>query len=142
MNIQIELMKEEQLDDVANIFLSSFNDLGEGWTFETSRKNIEEGFFGDCHYVARIDGKIVGFILAIPLTRELGQELFVSSIAILPEFQNQGIGKQLWDKMESFGKENKFVAIRLLTNPHLKSFDWYKEMGFEESGWIEAFKKI
>lgn len=142
MNIKIELMREEQLDTIASVFLSAFNNIEEEWTFETARKNVEEGFFGDCHFVALIDEKIVGFILAIPLTREFGIELLVTSIGVLPEYQNKGIGQQLWDKMESYGKERKFTAIRLLTNPHFKSFNWYKKMGFKESGWVEAFKKI
>ena len=142
MNIRVELMNEEQINEVAKVFVESFNDVGEQWSIENATQNIKEGFFGECHYVALVEDKIVGFILAIPLTRELGLELFVASVAVLPDYQKHGVGKMLWNKVESYGKENKYAAIRLLTNPNLKSYEWYKEMGFKESDWIEVFKEI
>jgi ribosomal protein S18 acetylase RimI-like enzyme len=142
MNIQIELMRETDLAEVVKIFVDTFNASGEHWSHEFAAENIKEGFFGKCHYIALVDKKIVGFILAIPLTRELGTELFVASIAVIPEYQNQGVGQLLWDKMESYAQENKFAAIRLLTNPNFKSYKWYKQMGFKESNWIEVFKPL
>lgn len=140
--VKIELMTEAHLDDVAKVFMAAFNAVGEDWSYETARQNISENFFEDVHFVAKIDDQIVGFIMGIPLTREKGLELFLSSVAILPEYQHQGIGKLLWEKMVSLVKEKKYVGIRLLTNPHLKSFKWYKEMGFKESGWIEVFNEL
>lgn len=135
-------MREENLDEIAKIFVQTFNAAGEHWSIENATENIKEGFFGECHYIALVEDKIVGFILAIPLTRELGMELFVASVAVLPEYQKHGVGKMLWDKVELYGKENKYAAIRLLTNTHLKSYEWYKQMGFKESEWIEVFKEI
>ena len=80
--------------------------------------------------------------MAIPLTREKGIEAFVDSICVLPDHQHQGVGKQLWDKLTQQAKDNGYAAIRLLTNPRLNSYKWYKEMGFRESGWIEVFKEL
>lgn len=140
--VKIELMTEEHLDNVAKVFMTTFNAVGENWSYENARQNISENFFDDVHFVAKIDDKIVGFLMGIPLTREKGLEFFLSSIAILPKYQYQGIGKLLWEKMLSVAKEKKYVGIRLLTNPHLESYNWYKEMGFTESGWIEVFKEL
>ncbi|HLL60448.1 MAG TPA: GNAT family N-acetyltransferase, partial [Candidatus Nitrosocosmicus sp.] len=103
-NIQVDLMLESDLDSVTQIFLDVFNKFGENWSLETAGKHIKENFFGDCHYVVRIEGRIVGFVMAIPLTREKGTELFIDSIAVLPEIQRKGIGKLLWDKVNKYAK--------------------------------------
>lgn len=141
-SVAIRLMKTEDLERVAEIFLAAFNGVGEHWSRETALQHICESFFDQFHYVAMSDREIVGFILAIPLIREKGKELFIDTIAVLPEFQNKGIGKMLWEKITVEAKNNNLVGIRLLSNPHLASFNWYKKIGFKESGWIEVFNKI
>lgn len=107
-----------------------------------AKKRVEADMFDDCHFIAKADEKIVGFLLGISLIFEQGTSLFVDAICVLPEFQNKGIGTKLWKEMEEYAKEKKHNAIRLQTNPNWDSFSWYKKMGYEESGWIEVFKKI
>lgn len=138
----IEIMKKEDIDEVANVYMKVFNLVGEHWTLEIARKHIESNFVGDCHFVAKIEDKIVGLIMGSPLAFERGFSLYVDAVAVLPDYQNDGIGSHLWEKMESYAKNNDYNTISLLANPKLKSFDWYKEMGYEESGWIEVSKKI
>lgn len=80
--------------------------------------------------------------MGIVLTREKGEELFIDSIIVDTKYQNKGIGKLLWDKAESYVKENSLKGIRLLANPHFKSFSWYKNIGYTESDWIELYKEF
>lgn len=141
-NVRITTMIDDEIDEVTDVFLAVFNHVGEGWTREAARKHIKENFFDTCHFVARYDDKILGFIMAIPLTRENGREVFIDSIAVLPEYQHTGIGKMLWDTLNAYALENKCIGIRLLANRKLKSFDWYSKMGYRESGWIELFKEV
>ncbi|OGK13253.1 hypothetical protein A3A93_00545 [Candidatus Roizmanbacteria bacterium RIFCSPLOWO2_01_FULL_38_12] len=55
----------------------------------------------------------------------------------------KSVGEKLSrETAKKYAKDNKFINIRLLTNPHLNSFVWYKKMGFIESGWIEVFKAV
>lgn len=141
-DIQIELMTKDDLSEVAQVLMIVFNNLGENWTLEIAHTHVESNFFGDCHFVARNKDKIVGFIIGFPLIFEKGLSMFVDIIAVLPDYQKMGIGKMLWEKMTDVAKENNYDAIRLLSNPSLESFEWYKEMGYKESGWVEVYKKL
>ncbi len=142
-NVVIDLMDEKDLDEVAKVFVEVFNDAGENWTIDIAQEHVEKNFFGDCHFVARIEGEIVGFVIAMPLIFERGLSMFVDAVGVLPKYQRKGIGTLLWKKMnvhvEAIGE---YDAIRLLTHPDFRSFEWYKKMGYEKSGWVEVFKKV
>lgn len=133
-------MEKSDLKEVGEIFYNTFNSVGEPWTKVTSQQYVKENYHGDCHFVALLDKKIIGMLMAIPLTREKGTELFIDSIVVLPEYQKTSIGKKLWKKANVYAKDNHFTGIRLLTNPQLESFNWYKKMGYKKSGWIEVYK--
>ena len=136
-------MKKSDLDQTAKVFHLAFNDAGENWPVANAKKHVEENFLGGkCHFVAVIDNKIVGLLLGITSTREPGKEIFLDTIAVLPRWQNKGIGERLWQRMIKFLKTNKFTGIRLTANREFKSFNWYRQKGFKESGWIEVYKKI
>lgn len=138
----IEVMKKDDLKEVSIAFMKVFNSVGEHWTLEIAKKHIESNFFGDFHFVAKKDNQIIGFIMGFPLIFEQGESLFVDAIAVLEDFQKEGVGSLLWKKMESHARKNNYSTVRLLSNPKLNSFNWYKEMGYEKSGWVEVFKKI
>ena len=142
MEVEISRMKESELGQVARIFRTVFNATGEEWTEESVKGHIKENYFEKYHYVARCKGRIVGFLMAIPLTREKGMELFIDSIAVLPDFQKKEVGRKLWEKAIASAKENNLVGIRLLSNPRLPSYKWYKDMGYIESGWVELHKPL
>jgi ribosomal protein S18 acetylase RimI-like enzyme len=140
--MRIEIMQKDDFAEVAEVFRTTFNGLREDWSRESALGHVEQNFFGDAHWVAKENEKIIGFLIGIVLVREAGPELFIDSIAVLPEHQAQGVGAKLWQKAEEFTKQNNFKAIRLQANPALPSYAWYQKMGFSESGWVELFKKI
>ncbi|MDO8452187.1 MAG: GNAT family N-acetyltransferase, partial [bacterium] len=128
--------------EAASVFLQTFNSVGEVWNKETSLAHIEENFIESYSFVARENNQAVGILIGLPITRDSGQELFIDTVAVLPNYQAKGIGKALMETASELAKEKGFVALRLLASPKLNSFDWYKNKGFEESGWVEVFKKI
>lgn len=135
-------MIEADLASVVEVFLASFNAIGEEWTHQTAQKQVEESFRGDCHFVACVEEEIVGCALGFLMTREHGTDLFVDVIAILPTFQYQKIGTQLWVELVAYAQHNRLHGLRLLANKNLNSFGWYTRMGFMESGWIELHKEL
>ena len=139
-DVTILNMTDGDLPELSRIFYQSFNDVGERWSEGTATQHDKENFFGECHFIAKINNQIIGYIMGIPLTREQGLELFIDTVTVLPQYQKQGIGSRLWQTMLDHAKEKKYVAIRLLTNPNLHSFDWYKKMGYQQSGWVEIYK--
>lgn len=141
-NIHIELMTNDDINQVADIFLKVFNKLGENWNKESVIKHINENFLGEYHFIAKENSQIIGFIIAIPSTREKGTELFIDSIAVLSDYQHKGVGQKLWERIEKIAKDERYVGIRLLANKRLESYNWYVNMGYQESDWIEVYKEI
>ncbi len=140
--MEFSKMTEYDIKDVAHVFMTSFNHVGEQWTFETALAHVSQNFFGNAHWVAKENDKIVGFIMGIILTREHGTELFIDSVAVLPEYRGRRVGSGLWSLAEQYVSEQKLHGIRLLANQTLKSFEWYTQMGFTKSGWVELEKSL
>jgi putative acetyltransferase len=92
--------------------------------------------------VALVDGKVVGHIIFSPLTIENGKESFpeliLAPIAVLPEYQNQGIGSQLIEKGIIECRNQGHSIIILVGHP-----EYYPRFGFksaEKNGIQHPFK--
>lgn len=65
--------------------------------------------------VAKVDGEIVGTVdIALPLTDNL--DLAEFTLDILPEFQRQGVGRQLLEAAEQFARAEGRTSILIDTN--------------------------
>jgi len=133
-------MSRKQLDEVVDLFFNTFTQVGEEWNRENAKKHIEESFFGECHFVAKEKNKIIGVLLAFPLTKVAGTELFIDTIAVRPDYQKMGIGTMLINKAFEYVRLHGFVAVSLQANKKLQSYHWYKSLGLSETGWIELIK--
>jgi ribosomal protein S18 acetylase RimI-like enzyme len=138
--VKIEQMSEKNLEEVAELFNTVFNEVGEKWSIETALEHVIQNYSGGAHWIAVKEGEIIGFLMGITMTREPGLELFIDSLAVNKNNRRQGIGKRLWEEAQKYVKEKRLAGIRLMANPNVQSFNWYKKMGFIESGWIEVFK--
>ena len=78
--------------------------------------------------VAEIEGKIVGHISFTPVTVEDEQTTFLglAPMAVLPDFQNQGIGSKLVRESLKICAEKGFTAVFVLGHPA-----YYPRFGFE-----------
>lgn len=92
--------------------------------------------------VALVEGKVVGHILFSPLTIENGNESFpaliLAPIAVLPEYQNQGIGSKLVEKGIIECRNHGHSIIILVGHP-----EYYPRFGFkpaEQNGIQHPFK--
>lgn len=54
----------------------------------------------------------------------------ITSVFILPEYQNKGIGKKLMNMVELRAKEKGFIEVNL--NASINALDFYKYIGYEE----------
>ncbi|MCR4326689.1 MAG: GNAT family N-acetyltransferase [Candidatus Roizmanbacteria bacterium] len=135
-----EHMTPEHIDEVADLFYATFTAAGEKWTRERAKKHIIESYFGECHYVVKKGTAIVGVLLAFPLTKVAGTELYIDTIAVHPQFQKNGIGTMLITAALEYAKKNDLVAVSLSAHAKLKSFTWYQSLGFVPTGWVELIK--
>lgn len=62
-----------------------------------------------------------------------GKKAWVEDVVVLPEFQNQGIGKKMMEFLLHFAEEKKVKQILLYSNPkRVAAHQLYKKIGFLE----------
>ncbi len=94
-------LQEADYPSAADIFCEVFgpDGYGEKWTKETSLAHIKENaFVPQYNFCVEKEGKIVGIIVAFPMIRDEGTDLFIDTIAVTKSEQGSGIGKMLWEK--------------------------------------------
>lgn len=90
-----------------------------------TRKKIE-GYGKDmCGWVVELDGKIIGFSATY---KEQGKDI-VGAVYVLPEYQGQGIGKILLQKILDFLKNSKEIWLEVAIYNE-NAINFYQKFGF------------
>ena len=101
------------------------------------KEELEEKILKQEIFVAKIDGKIVGYIL---LSSKEGKkngykyrkQLEIEAMGVDEKYRNQGIGFKLLEFVKCFAKENKFTDIRLTVNEENENaIHLYEKVGFK-----------
>lgn len=91
---------------------------------------------GYCTFVAEIEGQLVGYIAGTIKTREdkiLDKAGYISNWYVNDEYRNNGVGKQLWEKLVVYFKEQKCTHLLLdIWAENTTAHETYKRMGFIE----------
>ena len=123
--IEIVLMSEEDLDVVLQIENRVYVD---GWTRMIFKDCMRVGYH--C-YSLYSDKKLIGYGLFTSAV----EEAHLLNIAIAPEFQGRGIGRQflnvLMHLMQNSGAETLFLEVR---SSATAAQSLYQKMGFSEIG--------
>ena len=114
-----------QITKVNNL---AFNQPNEGLMISALRKNNK--FIQEFSLVAEIDSKVVGHILLFPLniisSENSYEVLSLAPMAVLPEHQQKGIGKNLVIEGLKKAKELGYKAVIVLGHP-----TYYPKFGFD-----------
>ncbi len=97
------------------------------------------------HFVAELDGRIVGFMISYILTLGFGIEksAWIATMGVSPKHMGQGIGAGLAQKIFSFYKERG--VTRVYTSVRWDSADllsFFKTLGFERSNFINLKRRL
>lgn len=107
--------------------------------------------FGDCFFVAEVEGKIVGFINgAVAADAYLPDEMYhdaslhdpngeyqtVFGLDVLPEYRKNGIAGKLLEKMIEHARECGRKGVVLTCKDHLVHY--YSKFGFENHGMADS----
>ncbi|NLM48366.1 MAG: GNAT family N-acetyltransferase [Epulopiscium sp.] len=110
-----------------------YNDLRKavGWN-TLSKEQAERGLMNSAFLtVAYKDGKAVGMARVVG---DGGYIVIIADVMVLPEFQGQGIGRQLMNNVMDYLKnsmqKNDFLMVNLMAAPNKEGF--YKKFGFIE----------
>jgi ribosomal protein S18 acetylase RimI-like enzyme len=129
MSLVSPLQSKQILDVLLSAFLPQGRESVENlsdYFYEKITPRLAKGHLVHCVFV---QDKIVGFII---FKKWEGKSYYLAEMAVLPEYQGQGIGKQL--VFSIFDKDQAAEKILLLTekaNKWAQSF--YEKIGFERS---------
>ena len=103
-----------------------------GITVESWAADVRQGALPG--YVCVADGRIVGYCFAARASGE------VAVLALLPEFENQGIGKSLLarvvQELGAFGFSRLFLGCS--PDPATRSHGFYRHLGWHSTGTFDA----
>lgn len=120
----------ESPDDAASIYFvneQAFQQPNEAQLIDKLRKNLK--FY--LSLVAILDNQIVGHIFLSPVELENNSTfkgLGLAPLAVLPQYQRQGIGSKLVEKALEIAKETGYEAVVVLGHPH-----FYQRFGFSSA---------
>ncbi len=126
--------EEIDIDHITQLHNEVFNEPEEGTIVENLRNNNNLTI----SLVYEIDGKIVGHIAYSPIYKK--QEIIglgLAPIAVLPEYQNQGIGSKLIRYGNSVALSIGYKKIFVLGLP-----DYYFRFGFHMAREYNYFSKF
>jgi aminoglycoside 3-N-acetyltransferase I len=81
---------------------------------------------------ASVDGRTVGGLTAhtLPLTRTEASEVFIYDIAVIPEYQRQGIGRQLVETLRERASACGITVVFVpADNEDAHALDFYRALG-------------
>ena len=95
-----------------------------GMEIGSERDNHEDGAL---HLIAMCDRKIIASARLRELSPKLGS---ISYVAVLPEFQNQGIGTKLIKQLIAKAQQRNLKTLRLMSR--INAIKFYQKLGFSE----------
>lgn len=103
-----------------------------GVTAESWEREIQSGEL--CGVNALLDGRLVGYCFGNTRTGE------VVVLAVLPEAENQGVGRQLMayviELLSSHGHKRLFLGCS--SDPHVRSYGFYRHLGWQSTGAMDS----
>jgi ribosomal protein S18 acetylase RimI-like enzyme len=143
--ISIRRWRPEDVDDICEIY-SLITNKGVDADFKRMvLERAQKTGVEDCHFVAQLDDRIVGFMISYILPFGFGAEdcAYIATMGVHPKFMDQGIGagmtKEIFMFYKAHGITNVYTSVRW-DSTDLLSF--FKSMGFERSNFINLKQNI
>ena len=133
----IRIMKYSDLAQCGVIYAKAFpiEHWGIDWTAENATDYLQD-FFEHKKFVGYVyveNGEVLGCIFALCKISGSKKEIYINEMAVLPERQGHGIGKQLLDAVKDYSKDNGLAGIVLYTSEYAPAAKFYEKNGFKLS---------
>lgn len=102
------LIREAHVEDISQLLDIEHYCYDNPWPREAFEEEIGNGDVG-IGMVAEEDGMIVGFLTGMAMAKEL----HLHNIAVHPDYQGRGIGRQLMEAVDDYCREGDFRLITL-----------------------------
>lgn len=134
MNIQ--LCNINNVKKYGEIYSKAFKGepWNDNWSIEDATIHVKELLESKQSYGLEYvkDGKVIGFILGTSMLFSYGRTFEINDLAVDPDYQNKGIGKQLLERMIEDIKAQGIVGIHLITSAHGVLPEFYEKYGFRK----------
>ena len=124
------LIRQAHVEDISQLLDIEHYCYDDPWPREAFEEEIGNGIAG-IGMVAEDDGIIVGFITGLTMA----QELQVHNIAVHPDYQGRGIGRQLMEAVDALGRAGDYKRISLeVRQDNDIACKLYMSLGFKAVG--------
>ena len=133
----IRIMKDSDLAQCGRIYAKAFpiEHWGIDWTPENATEYLRD-FFEQIRFVGYVyeeNEEVSGCIFALCKISGSRKEIHISEMAVSPEQQGLGIGKQLLNAVKDYSKNNGLAGIVLYTSEYAPAAKFYEKNGFKLS---------
>lgn len=136
---------EDQAPQAAAIIVAAYKapPWNEAWTLDGAMARMVElsttpGWLG---VGALADGALLGFAVGLPHTSASGKGLYIPEIAVHPDHQGKGIGKQLLHLLEAEARSAGFSGAWLLSQSRGTAAEYYKASGYRQAAGLKVYSK-
>ncbi len=132
LDIEIRQEREADFDSVYQVVKAAFEkmELADGDEQDlVNRLRKSTAFIPELSLVAEYEGQIIGHILFTRMKVGNHPALTLAPVAVLPEFQKQGIGAMLIEEGHRIARELGHSVVILIGHP-----DYYPRFGYKPAG--------
>ncbi len=125
-NIEIETMQISDLNSIADILLTDFDDF---WTYSVFKSELQNP--NSTYIVAKSNNLVVGFA---GIWQSV-DDIHITNIVVKKDHRYNGIGKMLLNKLIAICKFKKTTSITLEVNSqNIPAIKLYETFGFKNVG--------
>jgi ribosomal protein S18 acetylase RimI-like enzyme len=129
LDIQIDTIKRSDIEELRNLFSKaghyvSPRSLSDYWLYAY--------LFNNTCLAAKLNEKLVGSIIAFCDQTKNYKEIYIQDVALLPDYQGQGIGSMLMEEFIKVAKKLNIERVWLTSEPdNEKAYKLWTKFGFE-----------
>ena len=130
---------QKDYDKIWDIFKNVISS-GDTYVFDpnTPKADLHKHWFADYMdtFVAENNGEILGTYIIKPNQIDLGNHIANGSYMVNPQYQGQGIGKQLGEHSLIFAKEKGYLGVQfnIVVSTNHPAVNLWQKLGFEIIG--------
>ncbi len=127
------LVREARVEDIDQLLNIEEYCYDTPWPREAFEEEVGNGDRG-MGFVVEDEGLIVGFLTGMAV----GRDLHLHNIAVHPDHQNQGVGRELMEAADAYCREREFQSITLeVRTDNAIARRLYLGMGFSAVGTLK-----
>lgn len=139
------IIRQCSISEVPAIFELNCVQMGYEYSIDETSNNIKRILKNEQNkiYVACLDEKVIGYIHGGVYELIYAPRMVnVMGIAVMEQYQHNGVGRELLLKLETWAKENHAFCVRLHSGENrLEAHSFYLKCGYKMSGVQKKFVK-